>query len=83
LKAVELIFFCARMYAGTHIHTHQTFYCAIRKFYFVIKKRRETIIIQKGVTRVTRRSCIVIAACNKRALATSLAGRPHLVARLH
>jgi len=36
------------MYACTHIHIHKTFFCTIRKFYFVIKRRRETIITQNS-----------------------------------
>jgi len=34
------------MYTYTHIYTYKTFLYAIRKFYFVIKRKRETIIAQ-------------------------------------
>jgi len=38
------------MYActPTHIRTHKTFFYTIRKFYFVIKRKREIIIAQNG-----------------------------------
>jgi len=36
------------LYICTPTHIHKTFFYAIRKFYFVVKRRRETIIAQNG-----------------------------------
>jgi len=63
------------MYIYTHIHTHKTFFYAISKFYFVIKRRRET---QNG-------NLTLRAACNKQlpvCLAASIRRRPHLALAL-
>jgi len=73
---------CIYACTPTHIHTCKTFFYAIRKFYFVIKRRQETIIAQnEGPAPLVRSHCI----CNKlpTRLATSMAWRPHLVTRLH
>jgi len=62
--------------APIHIHTNKTFFYAIRKFYFVIKRRRKIIIAQNRS--ITRRSYVAIAVCNKQLtarLATSMASR--------
>jgi len=61
-----------------YIYTHKIFFYAIRKFYFVIRRRRETIIVQNGDPAL--RAARVIAVCNKQLpmhLAISMAGRPH------
>jgi len=53
------------MYAciSTYIHIHKTFFYAIRKFYFLIEIKRETIIARTGVYHYA--PCVAIAACNK------------------
>jgi len=73
------------MYActPTHIHTHKTFFYAVRKFYFD-KKRRKIIIAQNRDPAL--RAVCAIAACNKQLpvrLTTTIAERPYLVARLY
>jgi len=39
---------CTYACTPTHIHKHKTFFYAIKKFYFVIKRRREVITTQNG-----------------------------------
>jgi len=52
--------------------------------FILIKKSRGTIIISERGSSVTRHSCVTIAACNKQLPARlAIAGRPHVVARLH
>jgi len=73
------------MHVHLYIHTHKTLFYVIKKFYFVIKRRRETIITERGSS-IMRRSYVVIAAYSKQlsaCLATTIAERPYLVARLH
>jgi len=55
----------------------------LENFILILKKRRGTIIAQNGDPAYS--SCIAIAARNEQfpaRLAISIAGRPHLVARL-
>jgi len=74
------------MYTYTHTYTY-TFSYAIRKFDFVIKKGEKLSQLRTGI--LLRRlcaACCAIAIYNKQLptrLATSIAGRPYLVACLH
>jgi len=74
----------ACMHVHLHTYIHIKYFSMPLENFILIKRRRKTIIAQnRGLA---RRSCVVIAACNKQLpvrLTTSMAKRPHLVARLH
>jgi len=70
-----------------HLHTHKTFFYLEKLLEnFILEKKMRNCHSSEPGSSVTRRSCLVIAACNKQfsaRLATTIAGRPHLVMRLH
>jgi len=78
------------MYACMHLHTYiyihiKYFSVPLENLFYDKEKVRNYHSLEQGPS-VICRLCVAIAACNKQLparLATSLTGRPHLVARLY